>query len=249
MPERRYRTAGLAALAVAVLLGCARPASAQLPVPQPPGPFVLDVRGVTVGIPQDPSFYPPLPPGTVVPTRGFGLDLGAHIYRGRLGPARLGFGISLVQIRGTATTPPGAGGTTATTTTSTTSTGTASTGTASTNTSGDDSGDDTPATPVVYPDIKSSVRLIAPELSLNFGTGAGWSYISAGLSLGQVTTEGTADADGTALSRDSGRTTGFNVGAGARWFVNRHLGVGFDLRLHHLSTATIFAAAAGVSLK
>jgi opacity protein-like surface antigen len=109
--------------------------------------------------------------------------------------------------------------------------------------------DDTPAAPVAYPDITSNVRLVAPQLSLNFGTGAGWSYISAGISLGRVKTEGSAAADGTALVRDSGTATGFNVGAGARWFLNRHLGVGFDLRLHRLSTATVFSAAAGLSLK
>jgi opacity protein-like surface antigen len=215
---------------VAALLGGVAPASAQIAAPASPGPYVIDVRAATAGIPQAAAFYPAFPAGTIVPTRGFGLDLGGHVYAGRLGPARLGLGVSFVQSRGTASTAP----TTATTaTTTTTGSGTAA-----------------DATAVVYPDVTSSVRLVAPQMSFNFGTAAGWSYLSAGLTLARVKVEGSAvSAGSTPLSHDSGNATGFNAGGGARWFVNRHFGVGFDIRFHRAGSVRMFAAGAGVAVK
>ena len=40
-----------------------------------------------------------------------------------------------------------------------------------------------------------------------------------------------------------------NVGAGARWFLADHFGVGFDLRALWLGSRATFAASAGFSLK
>ena len=46
-----------------------------------------------------------------------------------------------------------------------------------------------------------------------------------------------------------------NAGAGARWFMRRHLAVGFDLRLQRMSAAgampasMLFALSAGISLR
>jgi hypothetical protein len=46
-----------------------------------------------------------------------------------------------------------------------------------------------------------------------------------------------------------------NWGGGARWFLGPHLGIGFDVRVHHLAgsevlpKATAVSAAAGLSLK
>ena len=64
----------------------------------PPGPWVLDVRGVTSPVPTDAGFYPPLA-ATSVPSRGFGADFGAHVYLWSLKLARIGFGANVVIVR------------------------------------------------------------------------------------------------------------------------------------------------------
>src|SRR5687767_1004960 len=89
-----HRAAAIFVLAVLF----AAPAAAQGPPPAPPGPYVVDVRGALGGFPRDTVFFPPVPSGTVVPTRGFGLELGAHVYLLRLGPARVGIGASVFRV-------------------------------------------------------------------------------------------------------------------------------------------------------
>lgn len=188
-------------------------AAAQGLTPAPPGPFVIDVRGATIGLPEAFGFYPVLPEGTLVPARGFGIDVGAHVYFGRLGPARLGGGASLIQVRGTT-----AGSTSA------------------------------------------SARFIAPQVSFNFGTSEGWSYVSAGVGTAQLEGRFTGDLD-TPATQNTGVTMATNVGGGARWFFTSHLAVGFDLRLHSIAArdattarpgtprTTVFSASVGLSVK
>ena len=102
------RRAGRLLAAVAVLMVAAGAApqaqggrSAAPPL-NPPWPrLVVDVRGATSTIPDEAAFYPPLPPDALVPARGFGFDAGAHAYAGHLGPARLGFGASVLAVRAT----------------------------------------------------------------------------------------------------------------------------------------------------
>ena len=68
----------------------------------PPWPrLVVDVRGATSTVPDEATFYPPLPADALVPARGFGLEAGAHTYAGRLGPARLGVGANFMVVRAT----------------------------------------------------------------------------------------------------------------------------------------------------
>jgi len=78
-------------------------------------------------------------------------------------------------------------------------------------------------------DFPIETRLIAfaPQLSLNFGTGRGWSYLSGGLgpSVYDVRPQGTP-------VDNSRRTRTFNYGGGARWFAKRHLAFTFDLRFY-----------------
>lgn len=76
-------------------------AAAQSVRPGPPGPFAIDVRGVTAALPQAFGFYPDLPLETLVPARGFGIEAGGNVYFGRLGPARMGAGASVFVVRGT----------------------------------------------------------------------------------------------------------------------------------------------------
>ena len=102
--------------------------------------------------------------------------------------------------------------------------------------------------------------LLAPQVSFNFGTPQGWSYVSGGAGAGAL--RGRFDAgDGEASqSRASGVLATLNVGAGARWFITSHVAVSFDLRLHRIganadgeggpTSATIVGAASvGLSFK
>ena len=177
-----------------VLLGTQ--VEAQGLTPGKPGPFVVDVRGVTSGIPASPGLYPGLGDQYVVPARGFGFDVGAHIYLFSLGPARLGIGANYIVVRGTAT------------------------------------------------DADATLQTIAPQLSFNFGTSDGWSYLSVGAGTARV--KAVASASSSAI----------NAGGGARWFMNRHLAVGFDVRFHKIAAdgdtmgaSTQVSAAVGFSLK
>jgi hypothetical protein len=170
-------------------------AVAQSLTPGPPGPYVIDFRGATSGVPTTAELYPDLTIEDSVPTRGFGFDVGAHVYRFHLGAARFGLGANYVRVRGTAS------GAVVTT------------------------------------------QLFAPQLSFNFGTANGWSYLSAGFGPARI---------------EAGRrydTTGLNAGGGARWFTSNHLAVSFDIRMYRLSPiktfprTTLVSASVGVSMK
>jgi hypothetical protein len=90
-----------ACLALLILLVCAPVAWAQ--TSEPVGPFVVDIRGLMSGLPTTEGWTPVLPAGTDVPSRGFGLEAGAHVYFAKWGPAMLGAGASFSMARGTAT--------------------------------------------------------------------------------------------------------------------------------------------------
>jgi opacity protein-like surface antigen len=90
-----------ACLALISLLVCAPLASAQ--TSEPVGPLVVDIRGLMSGLPTTEGWTPVVPAGTDVPSRGFGLEGGAHFYFAKWGPAMLGAGASFSSARGTAT--------------------------------------------------------------------------------------------------------------------------------------------------
>lgn len=196
--------------ACAVLM--ASSAAAQSLNPGPPGPFVIDVRGVTSGVPTAGALYPipttPTPPPSTsppstqttsttlsVPSRGFGVDAGAHVYPLGLGPARLGIGANILYARGTAA------------------------------------------------DAVLTMQMIVPQLSFNFGTSNGWSYLSAGVGPARIKTTRTFN------------TQSINAGGGARWFLNGHTAIGFDIRMHRLDAkeafprTTVVSVSFGMSLK
>jgi hypothetical protein len=170
-------------------------AAGQSLTPGPPGPWVIDARGATSGVPTSIALYPTLGPTFVVPSRGFGYDVGAHVYPFGLGPARVGFGANLMEIRGTSA------------------------------------------------DAVITASLLAPQVSFNFGTSNGWSYLSAGIGPARIQ----ADRSATVQS--------LNAGGGARWFMNNHIAIAFDIRMHRLSPdsdlprTTLVSASVGVSLK
>ena len=225
-----------AALVLVLAVLFAVPAAAQVPPPAPPGPYVFDVRGALGGFPRDTAFFPPVPTGTVVPTRGFGIDLGAHVYLFRLGAARLGLGANVLRAHHkTSPAEPATSGT---------SGGTGTSGTSA---------------PRTVPDVDATLTMLVPQLSFNFGTADGWSYVSAGYGRAEVNTATSGIA--TAATKESGPLSSINLGGGARWFRSPHLAVGFDVRFHILSARTqeapllgtprsmVITASAGISLR
>jgi len=216
---------------MAAFLMAASPAFAQVGgPPQPPGPFVVDLRGATMAVPEDPSFQPPAPSGTLFPTRGFGGEVAAHVYVANVLGGRLGLGASALRIYAS-TSPP-------------------------------DAPDPAPGTTPperTIPDIRSTMTILAPQVSLNFGSRDGWSYVSAGYGTASLRMETGGLAD--EVVRESGRLPAINVGGGARWFRSDHLAFAFDIRVHivgaqsravpEVSTprTTLMAASVGISLR
>jgi hypothetical protein len=102
----------LCRLAVAVAVaGPAAAAHAQ--DREPISRYVIDVRGATASLPTTEGWTPTVADGIDVPGRGFGVDVGAHVYPLRLGPMTVGVGGSWMLVRGNfspdgETSPPGA---------------------------------------------------------------------------------------------------------------------------------------------
>ena len=203
--------AALAGLGLLLVLVAASVASAQVE-PGPPGPWVVDLRGVTVPLPSDSRFLPGLASGTVVPGRAFGFDVGARWFGKALGPARIAVGVDATWARGT---------------------------TVESRTS---------------PRVLETFVRVTPDVSFNFGTRNGWSYLSLGGGVARVA--GRIERAGvTTALESSGAVPEVHGGAGARWFMSDHLAVGFDLRLHqlfagsHTPPSSRFAVSAGLSLR
>jgi hypothetical protein len=99
---------------------------------------------------------------------------------------------------------------------------------------------------------------IAPQLSFNFGSGTGWSYLSGGMSSSRwsLVPDGSV-----ALAPDEERLKTINYGGGARWFIKTHVAFSFDVRFYAINPSTstggvttsprttLVIIGAGVSLK
>lgn len=111
----------------------------------------------------------------------------------------------------------------------------------------------------VLRDVTETFTHIAPELSLNFGDGDGYSYLSAGVgpSAWRVDIVG---RDPVAADYEHLQTT--NWGGGARWFIKEHLAFSLDVRVYDINPSSLDPAApatqprirmliigAGISLK
>jgi hypothetical protein len=99
---------------------------------------------------------------------------------------------------------------------------------------------------------------LGPQLSFNFGTGSGWSYLSGGI----AGSTWSAVADGfTTSPADTERLKTIDYGGGARWFAKPHLAFSFDIRFYAINPSTpvsgfpsgprttLFVVGAGVSVK
>lgn len=202
------------------LLAIASAAHAQ--EPQPPGPFVVDVRGALSSVGRSEALASPRGlQANELPKRVLGLDVGAHVYPVR-GRVTLGLGASLLMIGGTQTPgPPEAGAVGA---------------------------------PLNAGEFR--MRGLVPQLSLNFGSSRGWSYLGAGLGLSQITA-GRSESD----LASSPQILTLNLGGGARWFVSERIAFTFDGRYYRLGAqplegdylgnpvVTMFVLSAGLSVK
>lgn len=93
------------------------------------------------------------------------------------------------------------------------------------------------------PTVQTRVRAFTPQVSLNFGSRRGYSYISAGIGSVIRTYEAT---EGTMLEvNDDTRVRALNYGGGARWFASSHVAFTFDIRFYRVKAqdATTTSAA------
>jgi hypothetical protein len=201
---------------------------------QPPGPFVIDVRGAFAGFkPTDATATPFGLLKAKMPNQGLGLDLGVHVYPLRRHRLTLGLGGSWLSSRGEKV--PDA------------------------------------KTAPTDPRVKEWFSALSTQLSLNFGSSNGWSYISGGIGTAKrairvtqpttsTTTTTTTTTSTSDVTPEGRRTKAINYGGGARWFASSHFAFGFDLRWYAVNPAlatttvpelprqTLFVANAGISI-
>ena len=88
------------------------------------------------------------------------------------------------------------------------------------------------------PTVRRHFRSITPEISINFGHRAGWSYISGGF-LGQSRLY--VDREDAPATGAPNRKT-LTYGAGARWFTNNHVAFSVDIRWYSVAEQPASAA-------
>jgi hypothetical protein len=106
--------------------------------------------------------------------------------------------------------------------------------------------------------VTGKFRTLGSQLSLNFGSGQGWSYLSGGIGRSNWSI---IPGSRSPLATDDEALKTINYGGGARWFTSPHLAFSFDVRFYALNPGTaspgfpssprttFVAFAAGVSLK
>jgi hypothetical protein len=92
----------------------------------------------------------------------------------------------------------------------------------------------TTSTPALRPS-EERFSTFSPQLSLNFGSGRGWSYLSGGIGVSNwaLVPEGRAVSEA-----DSEPLKTINYGGGARWFIKRHLAFSLDVRFYAINPGT-----------
>jgi hypothetical protein len=110
---------------------------------------------------------------------------------------------------------------------------------------------------VVGPTVHTAFSALSPQLSLNFGSRDGWSYLSGGLGWGRFDTE----LESAPLPDAEGRLRVINYGGGARWFAKPRLALSLDLRFYAINPQeaaagrpafprkTMMVMSAGIGLK
>jgi hypothetical protein len=107
------------------------------------------------------------------------------------------------------------------------------------------------------PTVNTRFSALSPQISVNFGSRRGWSYLTGGLGRAAFTTEREDDPVADAGSKPRV----LNYGGGARWFAKEHLAFTFDLRWYRIDPQDavtgrpayggrrVFVASAGISVK
>ena len=92
-----------------------------------------------------------------------------------------------------------------------------------------------PGVPVTGQAVTERYTSIAPQISLNFGDGHGWSYLSGGIgrSTWFIVPEGAL-----ATAADEEQIKTINYGGGARWFKKKHVGFSLDVRFYAINPGT-----------
>ena len=221
----------VASLVLVIVSVGAVPLRAQDPPPRIP-PFVIDLHAT---VPKFPTDDPLLATSrkmelSELPGRGLGVQLGAHLYLLRLKAITFGIGGEFVSSRASQTPPA----------VQTPPPGQTGTGTI-------------PLRPT-----KERYTSIAPQISFNFGTGHGWSYLSGG--LGRSTWSLALEGDESdPPNREKLKT--INYGGGGRWFIKSHVAFSFDVRFYAINPGgpngslpgsprtTLLVIGAGMSVK
>ena len=97
---------------------------------------------------------------------------------------------------------------------------------------------DTDDAPVLTSGVTTRLTAYSSQISLNFGHGLGWSYISGGIGRVQVKSEVTQRVSGAVplAPADTGWAAAINYGGGARWFITDHIAFHLDLRWHKIGS-------------
>jgi hypothetical protein len=90
--------------------------------------------------------------------------------------------------------------------------------------------------------VTERLTYLGPQISLNFGTGAGWSYLSSGInaSTWSIVPDGSIPQP-----PDEERLKTIDYGGGARWFARPHLAFSFDVRFYAINPSSPTAALPG----
>jgi hypothetical protein len=84
--------------------------------------------------------------------------------------------------------------------------------------------------------VHTGMTSLAPQLSMNFGHKLGWSYLSLGIGRSKVTSRSDALGPKAGVVVPEAWNSALNFGGGAKWFMKKHLGAGFDARFVKLAS-------------
>jgi len=79
--------------------------------------------------------------------------------------------------------------------------------------------------------VDERLTSVGSQLSLNFGSGHGWSYISGGIGRSRWSVHPSGQAE---IPADTESLPTTNYGGGARWSIKRHVGFGLDVRIYEI---------------
>jgi hypothetical protein len=95
------------------------------------------------------------------------------------------------------------------------------------------------------PTVRTRLKGFSPQVSLNFGSRRGYSYVSAGIG---TMTRAIDATEGVMLEEVTGDTRArtLNYGGGARWFVNSRLAFSFDMRFYRVAAQDATTSSVGL---